>query len=383
MHSVRSTVLLVAWLVAATATGTRADAQAPAAGRVAPRAPSVRGTAVDGSLGVLPGVVVVAKGADGRTLATAVTDTKGEFVFEGLPPGPAALTFQLDGFVEATTAITLPAAGAVGAPPVVQRLELAARAESVTVRDDPAPPPPPSPPTLTPVPRHDEASVCGPAKAQGTTTPGIGTIRSSRKAPGQGLLAAGDEVVIDRGPNTGLAVGQNYTVRRRYQVDQMQPVRSPTLAIVGEHAAGVVQIVAVEDRVASAIVVYACDAMMPGDYLAAFEPEPIRAPEPFGAPAFDKGVRLLFGDAGEMVGVPRRMLVIGQGRANGVRPGQRFTLFRRTVFDKTPTVLGHAVVVAARADSATIRIEHAGDAVFFGPDGDWAAPERPPQVSQR
>ena len=40
---------------------------------------------------------------------------------------------------------------------------------------------------------------------------------------------------------------------------------------------------------------------------------------------------------------------------------------------REPSVVGDAVVVAVRDDSATIRVDHVTDAVFFG---DWAAPQR-------
>ena len=55
------------------------DAAAPGA---------VRGAVTDGSAGVLPGVTVVAMAADGRVLATAVTDGAGAYALTGLPAGP-------------------------------------------------------------------------------------------------------------------------------------------------------------------------------------------------------------------------------------------------------------------------------------------------------
>jgi hypothetical protein len=40
-------------------------------------------------------------------------------------------------------------------------------------------------------------------------------------------------------------------------------------------------------------------------------------------------------------------------------------------------IVGDAVVVATRGDSATIRVEQATDAIVFG---DWAAPQQPGPV---
>jgi hypothetical protein len=106
---------------------------------------------------------------------------------------------------------------------------------------------------------------------------------------------------------------------------------------------------------------------MRGDRLAAFTPEPVRSPEAGGRPAFDNAARILFGDAGQLVGAPRRLMVIDRGRDRGIRPAQRLTLFRRARFDgNAPQVVGEAIVVAVRDDSATIRVERATDAIRFG-----------------
>jgi hypothetical protein len=367
--------LLVALLagvpIAAQTSGSTAASTSSADGRL-------RGSVVDSSAGVLPGVVVTAVSAEGRQLGTTVTGASGEFTFEGLPAGAVLLNFHLDGFVDAKAKATVRPPGAPVDEPIAQRLELAAMAESVTVRAEPPPPPPPPPPVLLPVPPHDETSLCAPAKAE-VVAPSIGTIRGGVYDAAKQLFAAGDEITIDGGTINGLAVGQNLVVRRRYPT---RATSAPNVRIVGEHSAGLLQIVSATERSSSAVVVYTCDAMMTGDYLAAFEPQPARSPEPVGRPAFELAARILFAGAGEMVGVVRRMLVIDQGAAQGMRPGQRLTIFRKSPHGH-PTILGQAVVVTVRSDSATIRIEQARDAVFFGPDGDWAAPQWPPQVGQR
>lgn len=337
----------------------------------------VTGTAKDSSAAVLPGVSVAAATVDGRSLATTVTSANGEFSFDTLPSGLVVLTFHLDGFVDATARVK-----AQGGAPVTleQRLDLAAMAETVVVRADPPLPPPPPPPALELVPAHDEASVCGPAKAD-LTLPSFGTIVSSREGSAQGLFAAGDELIVEGGPTRALAVGQNFVVRRRYTTDW---ALRPGVFVQGEHSAGVLQIVAVEEHVATAVVVYACDALMTGDYLAAFQPEPIRQPEPIGRPDFERAARIRFADAGQMVGVENRMLVIDHGTKHGIRPGQRLTLFRRSrVGSGKPTVVGDAVVVTARDDSATIRVGRAADAIFLGDAGDWAAPQTLPGAETR
>jgi hypothetical protein len=112
---------------------------------------------------------------------------------------------------------------------------------------------------------------------------------------------------------------------------------------------------------------------MAGDWLAPFEPQPIRAPEPAGRPAFDRAAKIFLTDTGQLIGAPSRLMVIDQGSDNGVRIGQRLTLFRPARRGaRRPAVIGDAVVVSVRFDSATIRVQHAIDVIDLG---DSAAPQ--------
>lgn len=344
-----------------------------------PRSGTVRGAIVDASAAVLPGVSVQATAGDGRKLGLAFTDLRGEFVLHELPLGPVTLAFHLEGFEDATAETTVRATDALeSGEPLVYRLALLGVTEMLTVRGDPPAPLPPPRPVLIPVPEHDQVSVCGPSRAD-AAVPSLGTIRSRRVDESKVLFAAGDELLIDGGADTGLSVGQNLVVRRRYPT-ALRYGRNRSLVVMGEHSSGLLQIVSVEAQVATAVVVYACDEMMRGDYLAPFEPEPVRRPDPAGRPAFDKAARILFADAGQPLGVTGRMMVIDRGATQDLRPGQRVTLFRRSRFsDARPIVIGEAVVVSVKTHSATIRVEQATDAVFFGDNGDWAAPHLPAQ----
>lgn len=332
---------------------------------------AVHGTVSDQSAGVLPGVTVTAT-AGGHVLALTATDADGAFVFRGLPPGAVTLTFHLTGFDDAVTTVTIDSAPAADIT-VAPRLALSGRTEAVTVRAEAPPPPPPDRPVLAPVPDYDPASVCGPSIAE-APVPSFGTIRSHADESVQGIFSAGDELRIDGGTATGLGVGQNLVVRRRY--DTGLTVRKG-LIIEGEHTSGLVQLVEVDERASTAVVVFACDGMLTGDYLVPFVPAPLWSSDPYGQPGFDNPARVLFADAGQMVGVPRRMMVIDRGEQSGLHLGQRLTLFRRSRFgDSRPTVVGQALIVAVRRTSATIRVEQATDAIYFGNDGDWAAPQR-------
>ncbi len=327
----------------------------------------LHGTVSDDSGGVLPGVTVTVDSRDGRALAVETTDAVGAYAME-IPPGTVRVTFSLEGFTSATVDLDARGGGDIAAP--TTRLALAPRSETVVVRGDMAPAASRRdaasvPPPVLPVLPHDRDSICGPAKPN-TILESLGRVQAPRNSTGVELYSAGELLSIDGGTATGLSVGQNVVARRVYRVSG-----DPDGA-TGEHTAGLLQIVGATDKNAIGVVIYACDEIRRGDRLAAFEPEPMRTPEPFGVPAYDNAARVLFADSGQLVGAPHRLLVIGRGRDDDVRPGQRITLFRRGR-GLDPVVIGDAVVVAARHDSATIRVEHAVDVIE---PNDWAAPQR-------
>jgi hypothetical protein len=226
----------------------------------------VRGDVTDSSGGFLPGVSVVATTPEGRILATAVTDSAGRYVFRKLPVGSVRLTFQLEGFTTTVNAVDVKADAESR---VAARLEVAPHSETVVVQaesplDPESPryvPPVPAAPVIRPVPDHDSASVCGPAKPSGLPE-ALGTIIGSRSTSQLDLYSAGAELVLDRGQLDGLEVGRNLVVRRHYQV------RGTSADATGEHTAGLVQIVAAAEHSSVAVVVYACDELRKGDFLA-------------------------------------------------------------------------------------------------------------------
>ena len=330
----------------------------------------VRGEAIDSSGGVLPGVTVVASAADGRVLATTVTDRAGGYVFRALAAGPVILRFELEGFTSVVVRLSVHPRAETR---VVERLEVAPIVETVVVHGDvpvdPSPFVPPSPPpVVTPVPTHDRDSVCGPAKP-GASPESFGTIRSGRDEAKAGLYTEGTELIIDGGVLSDLDVGRNLVARRYFRLRGQGRAGAD---VIGEHSAGLLQIVAAGESSSIAVVVYACDELMKGDFLAAFRPESIRTPDPVGIPAYRDAARILFADESQMLGAPRRLMVIDRGSEHGVSAGQRLTLFRQERSAARPNVVGDAVVVAVRTDSATIRVERVTDAISAG---DWAAPQ--------
>jgi hypothetical protein len=226
---------------------------------------------------------------------------------------------------------------------------------------------PPPPPVIVPIPAVELETVCRPAKPSAVSAP-AGTIQAHRYAHGRTLYSKGDELVIDGGTRNGLAVGANFVVRRNFRVNS----RSEEIPELGEHTAGIVQIIMADERTSTAVVVHACNELMQGDVLAAFVPERAYPAEVRGLPNYDDPARVLFADPGQLMGVARRLMVIDHGTAHGLRAGQRVTLFRRSANTAMPYELGEAVVISVRDDSSTIRIIATTDAIRFG---DLAAPQ--------
>lgn len=341
------------------------------------RESAVSGTVSDPSGAMLPGVSVSATTLSGATVDAATTDEQGTYRLPHVAGSNLTLTFALDGF--STKSVRLNVQPGVESR-VTEVLMLAPRTETVmvvgTIPVEPVrltsmPPPPPVPPVSAP-PAHDRDSVCGPALPGGDAE--YGHIRAVRDDTKRDLYTQDDVLLLDGGTKSGLEVGHNYVARRTYRV------RGTGRDLPLQYSAGVVQVVSAGEETAMAVVVYACDVLMRGDVLAAFQPEPARAPEPFGSPAFDDAARIVVADSGQRLGAPRRLMVIDRGTDADLHVGQTLTLFRREGPSRvSASVVGAAVIVAVREHSATIRVDQGRDAID---SGDFAAPQRyAPQTS--
>jgi hypothetical protein len=324
----------------------------------------VRGQVFDGSDAVVPGVTVEAL-VGAQVLATTVTDAMGNFEFPAMPAGRLTLRMTLDGFETLAMNVTVQPGGSLD---VSGHLQPAAVSERVTVTA-PAPKPPPNYPPLPPEPVYevrplsplDLQSVCGPAKARPEMAV-LATIQTHQQDSTRVLYRMGDQLAL-KTDGLPLAVGQNLAAGRLFRPS------NGAGNVTGELTAGVVQVVAVNQEAAIGIVVYACGELRQGDLLTSFVPEPLLIPDPPGVPDYGGAARILFGDADQMMGAPGRLMVIDHGRAQGIRQGQRLTLFRNRRGNRS--VVGEALVIAVREDSARIRVEHASDAIW---SGDSAAP---------
>jgi hypothetical protein len=331
------------------------------------------GVVTDGSGGSLPGVTVSVRTANGPT-STVITDGAGRYLTGWLQPGVYTVTFTLSGFE--TRIVNSVALGAGQTIVLDQQLSLASLSETVEVTAPaPKPPPPPAPatprpprgtprPEAKPVDKELLASVCGPRQAT-SFSQAIGRIVSHRDDPNRQLMGPGDVLRIDVGEKQGITNGQNYVVRRKFQIgDRSASKKEATFA---EEAAGLIQILDVQTETASALVVYVCGELVAGDTVEPYMPQPAFFAVSDGMPRFDETARITAGEGGRSAATAGQMMAIDRGIMQGVQRGQRVTIFRRQQgVEGLPLTIGDGVIVSIRADSATIRIERATDAITVG-----------------
>lgn len=326
------------------------------------------GIVTDVSGGALPGAMVTIAGAAIRP-ASVVTDGSGRYITDWVPPGSYNVTFTLSGFE--TRTVTGVSLGTGQTVVLDQQLPIGSLSETVEVKAPALPPPPPPRPVLTPPPPRAKpvdkeilASVCGPRQSPDFTL-ALGHVVSHRDDSGRELLGPNDLLRIDAGERHGVADGQNLVVRRRFQTGERYAPKK--LQTFGEQTVGLVQIVETHADSSVAIVVYACGEISAGDAIERYVPQPaFFAVEP-GTPRFDEPARITIGEHGQQAASAGQMMVIASGIMQGVQRGQQLTIFRvPQSHSGPPNIIGDGVIVAVRADSATIRIERASDAVIVG-----------------
>jgi hypothetical protein len=331
------------------------------------------GVVTDGSGGSLPGVTVTLR-TGSQAPTSAVTDGAGRYISGWMAPGTYTITFALSGFETRTVNDVVFGPGQTIV--LDQQLALASLSETVEVTA-PAPKPPAAVvpaapraprgtprPVAKPVDKELLASVCGPRQATDFSQ-AIGHIMSHRDDPNRQLMGPGDVLRIDAGEKQGIVAGQNYVVRSRFQTGDRAASRK--LATFAEQTAGLIQILDAQSDSASALVVYVCGELVAGDTVEPYIPQPAFFAVSEGTPHFDEAARVTAGENGRTASSAGQMMVIDRGIMQGVQRGQRVTIFRRPPgIDAMPLTIGDGVIVAIRADSATIRIERAIDAVVVG-----------------
>ena len=209
-----------------------------------------------------------------------------------------------------------------------------------------------------------EELACAPRLAGGPLGPLtlVGSQEGSRKT----LLGPGDSLVIAAGADQGLAVGQQYFVRRTFIPRYSD--RTDSQAPLGLKTAGWIRIKATQRLAAVATVVHACAGFQLGDHLDPFELPLVPPLGPSGEAddAAEPGTVLFGADGASIVGTTQ-FLVIDLGTNQGMTLGQRLTVFREGAGPTGPvTEIAEVAIVLLSPDSATARVLRIRDIVYAG-----------------
>lgn len=203
------------------------------------------------------------------------------------------------------------------------------------------------------------------------------------------MMGPPDILVISGGSSAGLQSGQRYYVRRVIK-NLGATSRDPSRPL-SVHTAGWIQIFGVDTYLATATILYACDGILPDDYLEPFtEPLIAARPIPGNTPQYQNMGRIVTGDEASQSAGAGQLMNINRGSNTGVLNGQRFLVFRdkrnekndtttrsdfyRAMADRLPLVeIGEILVVAVRPDDSTVQITVSRDAIQTG---DFIAPIR-------
>ena len=186
-------------------------------------------------------------------------------------------------------------------------------------------------------------------------------------------LSLGDIVYVDGGLAAGLAPGLVYTV-----VQPRELVNHPRSGdVVGQlyQYQGRLRLLTVNEDVAIAEVVQACDAIRVGDGLKPFVPEPVplgrrTGLRPVNVPVAegelaDDSVILRAKDSITGLGADH-VVFISLGADQGVAPGDVYTVYRRNRGGLPPVVLGELAVLSVHSRSAVARILESRYTMYVG-----------------
>jgi hypothetical protein len=183
--------------------------------------------------------------------------------------------------------------------------------------------------------------------------------------PRKALFSRGEAIMINAGTAQGLSAGQRFYVRRivpdRFM---LQTTDAPPLSI---HTAGWVTIVETQADASVATITEACDGIAEGDYLEPLVLPAAPAALPPGEPDYAHPARVIFGDERRQLGTAGSLMVIDRGSDHGLRPGQRLTLFRRTLDASSPVMkIGDATVASTQHETSVMRIGETREEVQVG-----------------
>jgi hypothetical protein len=186
-------------------------------------------------------------------------------------------------------------------------------------------------------------------------------------------LSLGDVVYVDGGMAAGLAPGIVYSIVQPRDVVR-HPVTNDLVGRIYQYQ-GRVRLLAVQDEVAIAEIIQACDSIRAGTGLKPFVPEPVplgrrtgmRPPNvPAAAEALvDDPVILRAKD--DIVSMGEDHIVfVNLGSESGATPGDMFTIYRENHPGLPPVVLGELAVLSVHPRGSVARIIASRYPVYVG-----------------
>jgi hypothetical protein len=185
---------------------------------------------------------------------------------------------------------------------------------------------------------------------------------------------SGGQLIINRTPDDGLAIGQRYVSHRLNGDTKRFPRQGEGYGDI--RVTGWITIIAIDEFNALAEINFACTAIESGDFLEPYVELalPTSASEPI-KPDFSDRANVLFGTDNRVMFGNGDVTSIDRGTVNGVVAGSRYAIYR-DFHNGLPLVhMGEAVVMSVGEQTSKIVVTITRDAIA---PGDVAVPRRQP-----
>ncbi len=281
---------------------------------------------------------------------------------------------------------TMPEAAAQPEPTQADPLVEELASEPAPPVAEAAPPIMAPPPALRPVADYEDI-YCSNYIDEAYEPPAL--IISEREEGAKSILGPGDIVFLNQGSADGIQPGQEFSIIKP-ELDVWHPFDEEQYIGLSISQIGLLQVVAVQDRTATAEIVSACDAVGVGQALVPFEEVPVPISEPITFDAYAARVTrenngyIVHGRDPKLSYGQGDILNIDMGTSDGIEPGRVFTIYREwgggIEFASTETyiqgqqeraqkvveegeqplysysVIGQLVVISARDNTATGKV---------------------------
>ena len=219
------------------------------------------------------------------------------------------------------------------------------------------------------------ALACGPRVVYGVPDQSL-RVTGGQDSFGRRVWAPGDLITINGGFENGIEAGQVYYVRRLQTTENHPPSRETPGSI---RTAGWVRVYATDPQMSLVTVVHACDSIDVGDYLEPFVAPVVPKPTAeIAKPQKENYGRIMIGEDFRRSFGRGDFFVVDRGSDHGVKPGDRFVIYRERKLDENFLYdLGDAVAVEVHAETSTLQAIVSRDAFAAG---DYVALRRQPKT---